>query len=149
MLQLKTPLPATAVCVGIDVAKDKLDVCIDNVKRPFTVPNTPAGRNKLIQRLRELPLACIAVESSGGYERPLLFELLDTEMPAAHINPRIVRDYAKSFNQLPRTTRSTAGCWPAMPESASRGSLAKRINSGTCSRTSTAAAGNCSIRSPP
>lgn len=100
MLQLKTPLPATAVCVGIDVAKDKLDVCIDNVKRPFTVPNTPAGRLKLIQRLRELPLACIAVESSGGYERALLFELHDTAMPAAHINPRIVRDYAKGFNQL-------------------------------------------------
>jgi transposase len=99
VLQLKTPLPSTAVCVGIDVAKANFDVCIDNAKRSFTVPNTPAGRNKLIQRLRQLPLACIAVESSGGYERQLLFEMLEAGLPAAHVNPRIVRDYAKGFNQ--------------------------------------------------
>jgi transposase len=99
VLQLKAPLAATAVCVGIDVAKAKFDVQIDNAWRSFTTPNTPAGRLKLINRLRELPLASIAVESSGGYERALLFDLLDAGLPAAHVNARVVRDYARGFNQ--------------------------------------------------
>jgi transposase len=103
VLQLNSPLPKDAVCVGIDVAKAKLDVQIDNGRRPFTVLNTPAGREKLIRRIAGLPLASIVVESSGGYERSLLFDLLDADLPVAHVNPRVVRDYAKSFNQLAKT----------------------------------------------
>lgn len=103
MLELKSPIPAGRVCVGIDVAKAKLDVCVDNAKRPFTVPNTAAGRGKLIERLRGLPVATVVVESSGGYERPLLFDLFDAGLPGAHVNPRVVRDYAKGFNQQAKT----------------------------------------------
>ncbi len=100
MVQLKTPLAAGKICVGIDVAKAKFDVMIDNSKKPFSVANRPGGRSKLIKRIGGLPLASIVVESSGGYERPLLFDLLDAKLPVAHVNPRIVRDYAKGFNQL-------------------------------------------------
>lgn len=103
MLVLQKPLPADAVCVGIDVAKDKLDVHVDNARRPFSLSNTVAGRGKLIEKIRGLPLARIAVESSGGYERPLLHELMDAGLPVAHVNPRVVRDYAKGFNQLAKT----------------------------------------------
>jgi transposase len=104
VLQLKPPLPAGQVCVGIDVAKAKLDCQIDNASRPFTIPNTPAGREKLLRRIRALPaLASVVVESSGGYERPLLFALLDAGVPVAHVNPRVVRDYAKGFNQQAKT----------------------------------------------
>jgi transposase len=103
VLQLKMPLSSDKVCVGIDVAKAKFDVLIDNAKKPFTVLNTPGGRSKLIKRIAGLPLASIVVESSGGYERSLLFDLLDAKLPVAHVNPRIVRDYAKSFNQLAKT----------------------------------------------
>lgn len=101
MLQLKTPFPPDVICVGIDVAKARFDVQLDNAKRSFAVPNTPAGRGKLVDRLRALPapLARIAIESSGGYERALLFDLFDAGLPAAHVNPRVVRDYAKGFNQ--------------------------------------------------
>jgi transposase len=76
---------------------------VDNAKKPFSVPNTPAGRGKLIGRIRGLPLARVVVESSGGYERPLLFEMLEADLPAAHVNPRVVRDYAGSFNQLAKS----------------------------------------------
>jgi transposase len=103
VLQLKAPLSNDLRCVGIDVAKAKFDVQIDNGKKPFTVPNTPSGRSKLITRLGGLPLASIVVESSGGYERPLLFDLLDAGLPVAHVNPRVVRDYAKGFNQQAKT----------------------------------------------
>jgi len=103
VLELLPPLPPGAVCVGVDVSKGKLDVHVDNAKKPFSVPNTPAGRGKLIGRIRGLPLARVVVESSGGYERPLLFEMLEAELPGAHVNPRVVRDYAGGFNQLAKT----------------------------------------------
>ncbi len=103
MLQLLPPLSPDVRCVGVDVAKEKFDVRIDNAKKSFTVANTPGGRDKLIQRLKGLTLASIVVESSGGYERPLLFDLLDAGLPVAHVNPRIVRDYARGFNQQAKT----------------------------------------------
>jgi transposase len=103
VLQLKTPLPKEAVCVGIDVAKAKFDVQIDNAKKPFTVLNTPCGRSRLVKRIAGLSPVWIVVESSGGYERPLLFDLLDAGLPVAHVNPRIVRDYARGFNQQAKT----------------------------------------------
>jgi transposase len=108
VLQFKSPLPAEKVCVGIDVAKAKFDVRIDTVKKSFTVLNTPSGREKLIKRIAPLPLASIVVEASGGYERSLLFDLMDAKLPVAHVNPRVVRDYAKSFNQLAKTDKVDA-----------------------------------------
>ena len=103
MLQLPPALPADVLCVGIDVAKAKLDVHIENQSKPFTMPNTAAGRAKLLKKLNGLPLARVVVESTGGYERPLLFDLLDANQPVAHVNPRVVRDYARSFNLLAKT----------------------------------------------
>jgi transposase len=101
VLQLKTPLPAGAICVGIDVAKATLEVHVDLKGKRFTANNTLAGRSKLLKRMSALKphLTSIVVESTGGYERPLLFELLDAGLPVAHVNPRIVRDYANGFNQ--------------------------------------------------
>ena len=108
VLQLKAPLPADLVCVGIDVAKAKLDVQLDSVAKPFTLANTHAGRASLVRRLRRLSLGFIAVESSGGYERSLLFDLMDAGLPVAHVNPRVVRDYARGFNQLAKSDKVDA-----------------------------------------
>ena len=100
VIQLKPPLSPDLRCVGIDVAKHKFDVRIDNAGKSFVVANTPAARGKLVQRLGQLPMACVVVESSGGYERSLLFDLMDAGLPVAHVNPRVVRDYANGHNQL-------------------------------------------------
>jgi transposase len=90
------------------VGKVKLDIHVDNARRPFMLSNTACGRGKLIERIRCLPIARIVVESSGGYERPLLHELMDAKLPVSHVNPRVVRDYAKGFNQLAKTDRIDA-----------------------------------------
>jgi transposase len=105
VLRLKSPLSADAVCVGIDVAKATLEVSVDQKRKSFTARNTPAGRSELLKRMSALKprLASVVVESSGGYERPLLFELIDGGFPVAHVNPRVVRDYARGFNQLAKT----------------------------------------------
>ena len=64
--------------VGIDVSQDRLDVLLLPQATGFSVANNEAGWNALIARLRDLPVAAIGLEPSGGYER---------RHPAAHRQP--------------------------------------------------------------
>jgi hypothetical protein len=54
---------------GIDVSQDRLDVLLLPQATRFSVGNDEAGWNALIPRLRDLPVAAIGLEPSGGYER--------------------------------------------------------------------------------
>jgi transposase len=94
------PVPAF---VGIDVSKARLDVSGSPEAKPFSVDNTPRGRAGLLRRLQRVPIDRVVVESSGGYERDLLQDLMDGGLNVAHVNPRVVRDFAKSYNLLAKT----------------------------------------------
>ena len=50
----------------------------------------------------------VVVESTGGYEHPLLDALLDAAVPTALVNPRCVRDFARGLGQLAKTDRIDA-----------------------------------------
>src|SRR4029453_17591087 len=58
--------------VGIDVSQDRLDVLLLPQATGFSVANNEAGWNALIARLRDVPVAAIGLEPSGGYERGVL-----------------------------------------------------------------------------
>ena len=45
------------------------------------------------------------MESTGGYELPLLSELSSNSTPSAVINPRRVRDFAKAKGRLAKTDK--------------------------------------------
>jgi transposase len=94
--------------VGIDVAKDKLDVFIDSSSEFFTVENTPAGISIIRQRLSGLNVKLIVIEHSGRYERRCALELMDADLPVALVNPRQVRDFARSRNWLAKNDRIDA-----------------------------------------
>jgi transposase len=91
------------VFVGVDVSKARLDVFIHPAGQPLGILNTPRGRSPLLRRLKRLAVDRVIVESSGGYERDLLMELLQAGIAVAHVNPRVVRDFAKSYNLLAKT----------------------------------------------
>ena len=57
------------VVVGIDVAKDKVDVCIrsQSLRRAFA--STTQGRRELASWLRRRKVGKAVMEASGGYER--------------------------------------------------------------------------------
>ena len=55
------------IFVGIDVSKDRLDVCSTAGQR-FSVTNDPAGRAALARRISGARAA--GLEASGGYETP-------------------------------------------------------------------------------
>lgn len=96
--------PATSPAyVGIDVAKEKLDLAFDGQHRITTVPNDDAGIATLVQQLCKNPPAVIVVESTGGLERPLLQALLEAELPVALVNPGRVRHFAIGLGILSKT----------------------------------------------
>jgi transposase len=51
---------------------------------------------------------CIAVEATGGYEKPLVKALWEAGIPVAVVNPRQVRDFARASGQLAKTDRIDA-----------------------------------------
>jgi transposase len=94
--------------IGIDVAKDSLDVaCLPSSQR-LTLPYHEAGTARLLETLRGLGPALIVVEATGGYERRLVAVLIDAGLRVARVNPRQVRNFARGFGQLAKTDRIDA-----------------------------------------
>src|SRR3954469_19850901 len=73
--------------VGIDVSQDRLDVLLLPQATGFSVANNEAGWNALIARLRDVPVAAIGLEPSGGYERGVIRALLTASLSVRRINP--------------------------------------------------------------
>lgn len=95
------------VVIGIDVAKDQVDVALPDGVKPFA--NAPDGHKLLIQQLRALRhIESIIVEATGGYEHALLIELAAAELPVIVVNPRQARDFAKATGKLAKTDRIDA-----------------------------------------
>lgn len=107
-----TAAPASAssvpLFVGIDVAKDKLDLARSDADSIQTVANDPAGIARLVDGLRNAAPAMIVVEATGGLERALVGALLDAGLPAALANPGRVRCFAKGIGILAKTDRIDA-----------------------------------------
>jgi transposase len=95
----------TLTFVGIDVAKDKLDVFIDSTGELFTVANGPEGTATIRQRLAGRKVKLIVLEHSGRYERRCALDLMDAALPVALINPRQSRDFARAINWFAKNDR--------------------------------------------
>jgi len=96
------------ICVGIDVAKDHLDVHVRPIDESFRVPHDEAGMVTLLARLRTVAPTIVVLEASGGYEVALTAALASAGLPVAVVNPRQIRDYARAVGQLAKTDRLDA-----------------------------------------
>lgn len=92
-----------AIYVGIDVAKDTFCVAACPDVFNAALPNTPQGHHKLCQSLKKYPVAIVVLEATGGYERPIVAELLAASLPVVVVNPRQVRDFARGMGQWAKT----------------------------------------------
>jgi transposase len=107
---VSSPIAAAAqTFVGVDVSKSKLDVrCLPGSEyRQFD--NEPEGRAALMEWLSRKPACLVVVESTGGYERELVYAAQDAQLEIALCNPRQIRDFAKGIGQLAKTDRIDAG----------------------------------------
>jgi transposase len=88
------------VVVGIDVAKDKADACIRSLAQRQTFPSTAEGRRALIRWLRKHKVGKAAMEASGGYERDWAKALRESRIEARIVDPKRVRNFARSAGRL-------------------------------------------------
>ncbi len=93
--------------VGIDVAKDSLEVATSNGES-FSAHNDAAGIAQLLERLLKLSPALVVLEASGGYEQALLVELVAAQIDCARVNPVDVRYFARMQRQFAKTDRLDA-----------------------------------------
>jgi len=93
----------TKVFVGVDVSKDSLDVAIGLEKQILTFANDQKGVDALIEKLSRIGPELIVFESTGGYERLAASSFVEAGLPVVIVNPRQVRDFAKSAGILAKT----------------------------------------------
>ena len=98
----------TNIYVGIDVAKDSLDVHILPHARHIHCTTNAKDVQKLTDRLRGLKVNLIVLEATGGYGTTLAAELQQAGLAVAVVNPRQVRNFAKATGRLAKTDRIDA-----------------------------------------
>lgn len=96
------------IWVGVDVSKAWFDVAATAVLPPRRFENTPAGQAELVTWLGTQPVTGVVLESSGGYEKPLVAQLAVAQAPVFVVNPRQVRDYARAVGKLAKTDQIDA-----------------------------------------
>jgi transposase len=92
-----------AIYVGIDVSKDRLDVHVRPYGEAFAVARDGKGLEGLIDRLRTLSPALVAVEATGGFEVIVAAALAGAHLPLAVINPAQVRHFAQAIGKRAKT----------------------------------------------
>jgi transposase len=106
---LEGTMSPIALFVGIDVAKDTLDIAVRPTAETWQVPNDTAGRSALVERLQALAPTLVILEATGGFEGPLLAALAVAAVPVVRANPRQVRAFAQAVGILAKTDRLDAG----------------------------------------
>jgi transposase len=91
---------SSAVYLGIDIAKDKLDLAIDGADALETFVNDAVGIASLVERLASLRPTLVVLEATGGYERAILDAALDRNLPVARVQPARVRHLALAAGLL-------------------------------------------------
>ena len=87
--------------VGIDIAKDKSDVCFLSSNENYTVKEE--DYDSLVEKLLEYAPDLVVLEATGGYEQAITTRLADAGLPFFVANPARVRAYAKALGFLAKT----------------------------------------------
>jgi transposase len=89
--------------VGIDVAKDRLDVHVRPAGEAFTVARDGEGIEDLAKRLSAVAPTLVVLEATGGFETIVAAGLVAAGLPVAVVNPRQIRDFARATARLAKT----------------------------------------------
>lgn len=126
-MSMNMNLNTASIYIGIDVSQERLDVAVRPSGEYFYVANSQEGIATLIQRLKSQSqsqseneseseserlsaelIGSIVLEATGGLEMPVAGALAKAKLPVAVVNPRQVRDFAKSTGKLAKTDKLDA-----------------------------------------
>jgi transposase len=94
--------------VGIDVAKDTLDVAVRPTAETWSIPNDEAGIAALVAQVGALAPTLVVLEATGSFHGPLTAALAAAGFPVVVVNPRQVRACAHATGVLAKTDRIDA-----------------------------------------
>ena len=94
--------------VGIDVAKATLEVKESLKGKTYSHRNTKSGVKKVVARMLEAKPNLVVLEATGGLEKALARALAEAGIRVAVINPRQIRDFARSLGRLAKTDKIDA-----------------------------------------
>jgi len=109
------PTTTARLFAGVDVAKDRLDVCLPwnkperhEEEEAFVVAYDDSGVDALVSRLLEERTVLVVLEVTGGFERAMVGALAAVGLALVVVNPRQVRDFARVTGTLAKTDRIDA-----------------------------------------
>lgn len=108
---------AFSAFIGIDVAKNKIDVFEQKSEAVKTVGNNKSEIMSWIKTLTETDQTIVIMVATGGYESLLVDLLHQHSITLAGVNPRQVRDFAKGVgcdaktDATPRSEPSINDLW--------------------------------------
>lgn len=100
--------PSTPITVGIDVAKDTIEVALGLNAPMLNLPNDTDGFDTLLAQLAAHHVVLVLMEATGGLESAVACALQAAGYAVAIINPRQARDFARAMGQLAKTDRIDA-----------------------------------------
>ncbi|MBF0568380.1 MAG: transposase, partial [Nitrospirae bacterium] len=83
---------------GIDVSKATLDVVMRPSNEHWTVNNDEKGFAEISEHLKGVEL--VVLEATGGLQLAVTAALVNVGIPVVAVNPRQIRDFAKSIGVL-------------------------------------------------
>jgi transposase len=94
--------------IGIDISKQHFDLFYlpENIHSRFD--NDTKGIKACVNYLKSIDPDLVTMESTGGYETDLAVALHDNGFPLAIVNPRRIRQFARSNDQLAKTDKIDA-----------------------------------------
>jgi transposase len=102
------------VMAGVDVSGTQLDVALWPGGESFSVGNDAEGVERLLGRMVQLRPCGVIIEASGGLESLLVGELCAAQVPVAVVNPRQVREFARSWGSWPRPIALMRKSWHSL-----------------------------------
>lgn len=99
---------STPIVVGIDVAKDTLEVALGLELPTLSLSNDVNGFDALLAQLAGYQVDLVVMEATGGLESAVACALQSGGHAVAVINPRQARDFARAMGQLAKTDRIDA-----------------------------------------
>ncbi len=94
------------IWVGIDVSKDNLDVGF--LPSNEVIRYSQGQIEQLVSDLQEKQPELVVLEATGGYEAAIVAALALGRVPSAVVNPRQVREFARSTGKLAKTDKLDA-----------------------------------------
>jgi len=91
------------VCVGIDVSKATLEFAMTGSEQSLTFINASDGIVNLFLIWTSSNLVSLFWKPTGGYEVLVVASLAAAKLPVVVVNPRQVRDLARSAGRLAKT----------------------------------------------